>query len=196
MMKRIVLLMMMAGLSGFAATPAHAQLGDMLKKARKTVGSVRETVGGKTTPTVKPVDIPSGGTMENPLAPHVDIELVGAYGKSTSENYGTVYLVMKVKMIMNKEKVGLGGAINNVKMMAVDQDGNSYLTNTDGQYPKPVAEGLAVKVKLDDKDARFQDVRKTATTMQMIRMGCHIDATHKGVVTFRDVPVLWDVEPE
>lgn len=134
--------------------------------------------------------------MTNPLSAAAEIELVGAYGKSTSANYGTVYLVLKVKMILNKSRISFGGNINADKTMAVDQDGNAYATGTMGQFPKDVTEGMFVKVVLDDKDGQFLDVKKTATTLQQIRLGCFIDANHKGMITFRDVPVRWDVEPE
>lgn len=191
----VSVIMMAAG-----AQHADAQLGNLLKKAKKTLESV---TGGETAQPgqqagakAKAVPIPSGGTMENPLSSAVDFELVGAYGKSTSANYGTVYLVLKVKMIMNKTSIQLGGTFNGVKTMAVDQDGNSYLTNTSSQSVKEVTEGMFVKVRLDDRDAQFQDVRKTAKTMQMIRMGCYVDAANRGIVTFHNVPVQWDVEPE
>lgn len=105
-----------------------------------------QTTTGNAAAGAATVAIPSGGTMQNPLAQAADIELVGAYGKSTSENYGTVYLVLRVKMKANKSRIGFGGSINNEKTMAVDQDGNAYITGTLGQYFKDVTEGIAVKV--------------------------------------------------
>lgn len=134
--------------------------------------------------------------MENPLAGVLDVELVGAYGKSTSLNYGTVYLVFKAKMIANKTSAGFGGSVRNVASVAVDQDGNLYNTGTNGQYRRNLTEGIAVKVTLDEKDAQFQDVKKTATTMQMIKLGVYIDAQNAGTITFKNVPVQWDVTPQ
>lgn len=53
-----------------------------------------------------------------------------------------------------------------------------------------------MKVTLDEKDAQFQDVKKTATTMQMIKLGVYIDAQNAGTITFKNVPVQWDVTPQ
>lgn len=180
-------------------TAANAQFGNILKKAKQTLEAVTGTeqnTSTTTTPAVGSVAIPSGGTMQNPFASAVDIELVGAYGKSTSENYGTVYLVMKVKMLANEKRIGLGGTMNGEKTMAVDQDGNSYITGTMGQFYKDVTEGIAVKVTLDDKYGEFADVKKTAKVMQVIKLGCYINAANRGMITFKDVPVLWDVTPQ
>ena len=116
----------------FGVMPANAQLGNILKKVKETVDAVTNTTttqsqtGTDSTQdkvaNVLSVAIPSGGTMENPLAGVLDVELVGAYGKSTSLNYGTVYLVFKAKMIANKTSAGFGGSVRNVASVAVDQD--------------------------------------------------------------------------
>lgn len=166
------------------------------KQALETVTGTEQTTTGNAAAGAATVAIPSGGTMQNPLAQAADIELVGAYGKSTSENYGTVYLVLRVKMKANKSRIGFGGSINNEKTMAVDQDGNAYITGTLGQYFKDVTEGIAVKVTLDDQYGVFTDVKKTAKVMQVIKLGCFVDQTNKGMITFKDVPVLWDVAPQ
>lgn len=42
-----------------------------------------QTTTGNAAAGAATVAIPSGGTMQNPLAQAADIELVGAYGKST-----------------------------------------------------------------------------------------------------------------
>lgn len=197
-MKRIAKIMSLAALLAFCAMPAEAQFGNLLKKVKKTVETVTGTPdmpASKVMQKNQEVAVPSGGTMENPLSSDLDIELVGAYGKSTSANYGTVYLVMKVKMILNKSNVKFGGEMNNTRTMAVDQDGNSYFT--ENRYvgtEVPVTEGMFVKVKLDN--VQFKDVKKSTATMQMIRVACWIDVDHKGMITFKNIPVKWDVEPE
>jgi len=199
-MKRIVKIMSLVALFAFCAMPADAQLGNLLKKVKKTVEAVTgtpDTPAGQVLQKTTAVPVPSGGTMENPLSSSLDIELVGVYGKTSSMNYGEVYLVMKVKMILNKPTVKFGGSVNNAKTMAVDQDGNSYLTKYSGVSTEvPVTEGMFVKVKLDNERCSFVDVKKSATTMQMIRIACWIDVDHNGMITFKNVPVKWDVEPE
>lgn len=180
-------------------TVANAQLGNILKKAKEaleTVTGTTTTASGAAGSTAGEVSIPSGGTMLNPFASAADIELVGAYGKSTSENYGIVYLVLKVKMLANVSRIGFGGTMNGEKTMAVDQDGNSYLTGTMGQYYSDVTEGVAVKVALDQKYGVFTDVKKTAKTMQVIKFGCYINAANRGMITFKNVPINWDVTPQ
>lgn len=99
-------------------------------------------------------------------------------------------------MLANKASVGLGGAVDNVKSMAVDQDGNQYLTGTDGQFRKPLTEGVAVKVALDDADAHYRDVPRSVRQMQIIKVGAFIDPQTKGMITFKNVPVVWDAEPQ
>lgn len=206
MKKSLLTLACMIAMTFFAPQTADAQLGKLLNKATKALkdvnkglesqnGQAADNADGQNTAKVAAVPVPGGGEMLNPLAAVMDVELVGAYGKSTSMNYGYVYLVLKVKMNMNKSSASFGSA-NNVRAMAVDEDGNSYPINTMGAFPKNVTEGIFVKVVLDDKDLCFTDVKKTAKTMQLIRLGVYIDGTHRDVITFKNVPVQWDVNPE
>ena len=178
--------------------PTHswATYSKKAKQALETVTGTEQATTGNAAAGAATVAIPSGGTMQNPLAQAADIEIVGTYGKSTSENYGTVYLVLRVKMKANKSRIGFGGSINSEKTMAVDQDGNAYITGTLGQYFKDVTEGIAVKVTLDDQYGAFTDVKKTAKVMQVIKLGCYVNVANRGMITFKDVPVLWDVAPQ
>ena len=91
--------------------PTHswATYSKKAKQALETVTGTEQTTTGNAAAGAATVAIPSGGTMQNPLAQAADIELVGAYGKSTSENYGTVYLVLRVKMKANESRIGFGG---------------------------------------------------------------------------------------
>lgn len=183
----------------FLAFPlsADAQLGGLLKKVKKGVENVTNVTkvtdaeaGGKE------VAIPSGGTMINPFAEAMDVELVGCYGKSTSENYGTAYLVLKLKMKLNKTSVLLSGNENGNKTMAVDADGNVYGTSAMGGTRRDVTEGIFVKVKVDDPQQQFKDVKKSVKEFQLIKMSVYIDPQYRGALTFKNVPVLWDVDPE
>lgn len=177
---------------------ADAQLGGLLKKVKKGVESVTKATGvsadAKAAGTE--VAIPSGGTMINPFAEAMDVELVGCYGKSTSENYGTAYLVLKVKMKLNKTSVLLSGNEYGNKTMAVDADGNAYQTSAMGGTRRDVTEGIFVKVKIDDPQQQFADVKKSVKEFQLVKLSVYIDPQHRGAITFKNVPVLWDVEPE
>lgn len=199
MKKNLIHIVLVALFAVFAfPLQADAQLGGLLKKVKKGVESVTKATGvsadAKAVGTE--VAIPSGGTMINPFAEAMDVELVGCYGKSTSENYGTAYLVLKVKMKLNKTSVLLSGNENGNKTMAVDADGNAYQTSAMGGTRRDVTEGIFVKVKVDDPQQQFKDVKKSVKEFQLVKLSVYIDPQHRGAITFKNVPVLWDVEPE
>lgn len=198
----------------FAAQPADAQFGNILKKVTKTLDTVskKDAKIKRTDPAASKDMQPqfvgttttseSGATIINPFAKDVDIQLVGAYGKSTSENYGTVTLVLKVKMIVNKSRIVLGGVgdfpnsdLRSITMF-VDQDGESYTPDggTTSDY-YDVSERVYVKLKLDGTYTRFENVKKTAKVMQVLKLGLYVDAAIRGYITMKNVPVQWDVEP-
>lgn len=199
MKKNLIHIVLVALFAVFAfPQQADAQLGGLLKKVKKGVESVTKATGvsadAKAAGTE--VAIPSGGTMINPFAEAMDVELVGCYGKSTSENYGTAYLVLKLKMKLNKTSVLLSGNENGNKTMAVDADGNAYGTSAMGGTRRDVTEGIFVKVKVDDPQQQFKDVKKSVKEFQLVKMSVYIDPQYRGALTFKNVPVLWDVDPE
>lgn len=206
MKRHLFTMMCITVLAVSAPQTANAQLGNFLNKATKALkdankaldpqnGNTAGNASGRSMTSIAAIPIPGGGEMLNPLANEMDVELVGAYGKSTSLNYGNVYLILKVRMNMNKSSVSFG-SVNNVTGMAVDDEGNSHPINTMGAFPKNVTEGVFVKVVLDEKDLCFTDVKKSAGFLQLIRLGAFIDANHKDIITFKNVPILWDVNPE
>lgn len=204
-MKRILNLSLVALLLMLVAAPAQAQgLGGLLKKAKKVVqgvSTVTNATSSTTTDTalsstIKAVAIPSGGTMENPIPDIAEFELVGAYGKSSSLNYGDVYLVVKVKAVQNLPSLSFGSSVKGVEMLAVDQAGNTYSPAISVWTSKPVTEGLFVKMTLDGNSHVFKNVKKSATSMQLIRLTVSANNDPKGVVCFKNVPVQWDVTPE
>lgn len=199
-MRRNILLLALSAMLFGAPQAANAQLGKLLKKVNKGL----EKVNGKLS---EGSTVASGGAVftqengvkvQNPMAAHYDVQLVGAYGVSTSENYGQVYLVVKVKMNDNATSLRFGGNTE-FPVTAVDADGNSYAPmETAGWYDKNVTEGMYVKVNLGDlKSCTFKDVKKTARQLQMVRIGAGM-GYHKnqGLITFRNVPILWDQQPE
>lgn len=203
-MKKYLKLAFLSLILSFGGTVnADAQFGNILKKAKKMAEKVLDTPSQQTTtgtatqPTVAAVTQADGVIVENPMAAHYDVQLIGAYGKSTSTNYGEVYLVVKVKMIDNETTLRFGGNVE-LPVMAVDADGNQYKPKeTAGWYDKQVTEGMYVKVNLGNlKSCTFKDVKKTATHMQMIRIGTNLSYSLKGLVTFKNVPIQWDVEPK
>lgn len=194
------------------AQPADAQFSKILKKVKKVAETVAN--GNNAQTTQKQGEIPaefkvsksvtaSGATVENPFSQIMDVQLVGAYGQSTSQNYGTISLVLKLKMIANKSRVGLGGEENfpsasqAVKTMCVDQDGNTYFTygGMSSEY-FDVTEGIYVKINLGDRrNTTFIDVKKSAIELQVIKLAVYVDAGNRGHITFKNVPVQWNVKP-
>ncbi len=191
---------------GLCSLNAQAQgLGGLLKKVKKGV----ETVTGTSTTSssqssqtaakdaAKGVEIPveGGGTMVNPIPSIADIQLVGAYGKSTSLNYGEVRLVFKVKMIANLTSLSFGCNTNYPALM-IDQDGNSYKPKEiAGWHDYTVTEGVFMKMPLKDS-APFVDVKRTATTIQRLQYGVSVGYGKTGLIVLKDVPIQWDVTTE
>lgn len=180
------------GLLFLGVQPAEAQLGGLLKKAKKAISDVTAVAGGAEVG-VAAVTLPGGGTMQNPVASVADVQLVGVFGKSTSTNYGEVYLVLKVKMIANKTNISIGGN-SGLPPIMIDQAGNSYKIPL-GWYNYDVVEGVYVTLVLNEH-ATFKDVRKSAVILQQVRIGIRVDSDNRGLLTFKNVPVLWDVDPE
>ena len=157
MKSRMKTLAVCAAMALAGSQPACAQLGDILKKAKQGIEAVDKVVGqftGQEAGAGHEVPVASGGTMINPLASVMDVELVGAYGRSTSENYGTVYLVFKIKMLANKASVGLGGAVDNVKSMAVDQAADRGCGCQGG--PRRCRRPLPRRAEVGQADADYQ----------------------------------------
>lgn len=187
----------------FMAQPSHAQLGKIFKKVTKSLGTptTQTTTQSESTSQRAAVAIPSGGTMVNAFSDVMDVELVGAYGKSTSENYGTIGLVLKIKMKANEEYVSLGGNEGfpnqaSTKLLGIDQDGQTYIADG-GSERYNVTEGVFIKVDLGaHQGTTIQNVKKTATTLQVLKVPVYIDAKNRGYLTFRDVPVVWDGKSE
>ncbi len=184
------------------AQPACAQFGKLLKKAQEAVSTATNATDQASTVANggAVVKLDNGGTMTYTQKDKVEFELVGVYGKSTSANYGTVYAVFKVKMIANKSKIKFGGtttsASGNITPKAIDTNGNAYDTEFKGNVSQEydVVEGTFVNLKLDGR-CEFQNVKKSATTMQVLRMPFWLGYEQDGVITLKDVPVQWDVEP-
>lgn len=182
------------------ATPIQAQgFGGILKKAKKVLTPSSEPAKTET-PQAKPAannaaeePIATGGTLINPLKDKVDIQLVGAYGKSTSENYGEVSLVLKVKMIANKNEISIGGN-SNWPVMLIDEEGNVSEPRYLGWTPYSVSEGIYMKIALKDSST-FTNVKKSAKIIQKAQIALSLSYDEKGLLIMKNVPIQWDVQP-
>lgn len=180
------------GMAFMGTQSAEAQLGGLLKKVKKTVDTVVDVVGS-TDAGVGEVNLAGGGTMKNPLASVADIQFVGAFGRSTSDNYGEVYFVLKVKMIANKTRISIGGN-SDFPPLITDSQGNAYKL-TLGWYNYDVVEGSYVVLTLKEHGS-FPNVRKSAKMIQQGRIGISVDSDNCGFFTVKNVPILWDIDPQ
>jgi len=194
---------MLALVLSFGGTvTANAQLGGLLKKAKKVAEKVLDTPSQSTTAgtaakqnAVAAFTQEDGVIVENPKAANFDVQLVGAYGKSTSLNYGEVSLVLKVKMIDNKTTLSFGGRRDDAPCYMIDGDGNKYEMPA-GWYNYTVTEGMYVKIDLREKNQVFKDVKKTATRLQLVRLTAGGSFSDGCAILFKNVPIQWDVEPK
>lgn len=189
--------------------PADAQFSKILKKAKQMLETTTSSnnqqsqdkapAGFVTTKT----KTASGAIIENPFSQTMDVQLVGAYAQSTSLNYGTAYVVLKLKMIANKSRISFGGQENfpgssqNVRMNCIDQDGNVYIADCNPSSGEnfDVSEGVYVKIDLNKPNTRFVDVKKTAKVLQVVKLTLYVDANIRGHITLKNVPLQWDVQP-
>lgn len=185
--------------SGTSAVEAQG-LGGLLKKGKEAVGKVfgtEESAPEKATePTVNTLVTSSGIGIANPVSSFIEIEPVGLYGVSTSENFGNAYLVLKVKNKIPKDVTSFGSSVQNQKMIAVDNKGKVYNIDASGTYGYDTPEGLMIQVVLDQPGLMFTDIKKDVNMMQQVKFGVIKDAQHQGNVTLTNVPIFWDQLPE
>lgn len=138
----------------------------------------------------------NGIVVSNPVIDFIEIEPVGLYGVSKSENFGDAYLVLKVKKLIPKDVTGFGSSVQNQKMVAVDTNGKVYNVDSSGHYQYDTPEGLMVRVVINEPALMFTDIKKDVKMMQQVKFGVFSDAQHQGNVTLNNVPIFWDEVPE
>lgn len=138
----------------------------------------------------------SGIVISNPVSSFIEIEPIGLYGVSKSENYGDAYLVLKVKNLVPKDVTRFGNRVQNQNMVAVDNNGKVYNVDASGHYGYDTPEGLTVRVILNEPGIMFTDIKKDVDMMQQVKFGVFQDAYHQGNVTLNNVPIFWDKLPE
>ena len=178
----------------------------IVKKGEKAVKKGKETVdkilGNEESPSAEnpsessPTFSSSGIGISNPVRSFIEIEPVGLYGFSTSENLGNAYLVLKVKNLTGKDITRFGSSIQNQKMIAVDNNGKVYNIDASGAYEYDTPEGLMIKIVLDQPGLTFTEINKNIDMMQQVKFGVHQDAQHQGNVVLTNVPIFWDQVPD
>ena len=170
----------------------------ILKKINKGIQKVNKALEGAETKvdlaTNQAVKQADGALVYNPLKDNVDIQLVGAYGVSTSENYGNVELVLKVNVKIPETSIRFGGNAGSRGTMAFDADGNVYkMVHASIGENFDVTEGLTIRILLDGDNA-FQKVKKSVTEFPVVKLFTHLNWDNREEITFKNVPVQWDVE--
>lgn len=166
------------------------------KKSRKEKPSSDKTDANPSESSVNKTVSSSGIVISNPVSSFIEIEPIGLYGVSKSENFGDAYLVLKVKNLVPKEVTRFGSSVQNQKMIAVDTNGKVYNIDSSGHYGYDTPEGIMVQVVLNEPGLMFTDIRKDVNKMQQVKFGVFSDAQHQGNVTLENVPIFWDQDPE
>ena len=99
----------------------------------------------------------NGVIVINPVSKAMSVEVVKAIGRSSSENFGDVELVLRVNVKEPVNSIALGGSWGQGKTQAFDADGNVYkmkMPSVSDRYE--VTEGLAVKITCSPEGAQEQ----------------------------------------
>lgn len=193
-MKKTILSMCIVLMGAFCA-PTQMQAQGFLGKLSKGLEKVNKSLEGANdkvdVATGKSIQQENGVIVTNPISSTADIIVVKAIGRSTSENFGNVELVLRVNVKAAENSIALGGSWGQGKTMAFDADGNVYkmdMPSVSDRYD--VTEGLASKITLNP----FLKVRKTdkfAVVKVVAKCG---DAS--GEVNMKNVPIEWDPAEE
>ena len=192
-MKRLILISLVA--LGIIAVPQNVEAQGFLKKLSKGLESVNkglDKAGDKASvATGQAVTQENGVFVMNPVSKAMNVEVVKAIGRSTSENFGDVELVLRVNVKEPVSSIALGGSWGQGKTQAFDADGNVYKMNMPSVSDRyDVTEGLPVKITCSP----FLKVRKTASLAIIKLVAKCGDAS--GEITFKNVPIEWDPTEE
>ena len=192
-MKRLILISLVA--LGIIAVPQSVGAQGFLKKLSKGLESVNKgldkTSDKASVATGQAVTQENGVFVMNPVSKAMNVEVVKAIGRSTSENFGDVELVLRVNVKEPVSSIALGGSWGQGKTQAFDADGNVYKMNMPSVSDRyDVTEGLPVKITCSP----FLKVRKTASLAIVKLVAKCGDAS--GEITFKNVPIEWDPTEE
>ena len=179
----------------FSPNTADAQFNKILKSVGKVIGMDNETNSMNTDAAEDEgngkaaAQQDDNASLTNPIPDIADIELVGVYGKGTSENKGDVSVVLKIKLLKSVKELYMGCNLNYPSML-VDGEGNSFEAPT-GWYLYSAPEGVSVKVPVNK--TIFKDIPKAITTIQHLQFGISVDGT-RGLLILKNVPLRWEGE--
>ena len=192
-MKKLIAISLVA--LGIIAAPQSVEAQGILGKLSKGLEKVNkglDKAGDKVSvATGQAVTQENGVLVMNPVSKAMNVEVVKAIGRSTSENFGDVELVLRVNVKEPVSSIALGGSWGQGKTQAFDADGNVYKMNMPSVSDRyDVTEGLPVKITCSP----FLKVRKTASLAIVKIVAKCGDAS--GEITFKNVPIEWDPTEE
>lgn len=192
-MKKLIAISLVA--LGIIAAPQTVEAQGLLGKLSKGLEKVNkglDKAGDKVSvATGQAVTQENGVLVMNPVSKAMNVEVVKAIGRSTSENFGDVELVLRVNVKEPVSSIALGGSWGQGKTQAFDADGNVYKMNMPSVSDRyDVTEGLPVKITCSP----FLKVRKTASLAIVKLVAKCGDAS--GEITFKNVPIEWDPTEE
>jgi hypothetical protein len=182
-------------LMGVFCTPNQTQaqgffgkLSKGLEKANKALDGANDKAQVASGQAIKQEN---GVLITNPIRATMDVVVVKAIGRSTSENFGNVELVLRVNVKAAENRISLGGSWGQGRTQAFDADGNVYKMDMPSVADRyDVTEGLPTKITCNP----FLKVRKTdkfAVVKMVAKCG---DAS--GEITMKNVPIEWDPTDE
>ncbi len=201
--KRVLLMLAMTLCIGTAQAQG---LGGFLKKVNKGLEKITGSSSSSSSSSslsssssASAVPIEWGGTMVNPAAKVMDVELVGLYGVKKTQNFGNVYAVLKITVKIVKDRISLGGKDGGAKTVAFDADGNQYSPYDSSGGSFTISEGIPVKCDLSSTGRKtFEDVPVATKVFKKMKIDYYLDAQYRGynggAIEFNDVPIKWDVD--
>lgn len=187
-MKKVILFVF--AMAVCSAASAQFSLGGLVKKATKAVTeTVTDAANDVVNQTATDLGLTSGIT--NPFMDVWRIDSIKAYGVKTSNNFGTVWLVINAEAIVPLKygNVQLGGSMN--KTYAVI-GGKTYKPYEDQTRSFDMPEG--VPMELDTKGVRavaVENVPASATTIQAYNMYIYIDPSRHNTTLWKNIPINW-----
>lgn len=124
----------------------------------------------------------------NPASSYVDIQLVGCFGNSNTQQVELVFTAKSKSSDYNSARFG-GSS------QAYDTKGNIFKEYHSGGESAPLPAGVPVKYTIK----RIEKVPSTLQAFELISSKWYLDAGHhdqgKSKIEFRNVPIQWDVTP-
>ncbi len=189
-MKKIFAICIVA--MGLVSMPQSVSAQGFLGKLTKGIEKVNKALDNASTKTQiatgQAEQQTNGVIVINPVSKAMAVEVVKAIGRSSSENFGDVEIILRVSVKEPVNSIALGGSWGQGKTQAFDADGNVYkmkMPSVSDRYE--VTEGLPVKITCSP----FLKVRKSNTSLAIVKIVAKCGEA-SGEMTLKNVPIEWD----